>query len=142
MVPNLTVLALWILASLLCQLPLRFGAKPDHVYMVWQTIDFVALSAIIRLREGVASPQILAFGLLIAGAGLSAKPKLVWFGTLVGVLCELTLVMDAAWRGRVLPQPYNPPLTVVVLIAIGFVTAVQAKRMRMLSRYYDRRESA
>jgi hypothetical protein len=44
------------------------------------------------------------------------------------------------WRRLSFPQPYNPPLILMMLTVIGFVTALQARRMRMLSRYYDHRE--
>jgi hypothetical protein len=139
-VPHFTVLALWALGSLACQFALRRGAKPEHVQMAWHVIDFVALGFIVFIHDGVASPMVLAYGLLICGAGLGARPRLVWFATALGVITFGLLVLEAAWRRTEMPQPYNPPLILMMLALLGFVTALQARRMRMLSRYYDDRE--
>jgi hypothetical protein len=40
----------------------------------------------------------------------------------------------------VVPQPYNPLFTIAILVMIGLVTTLQVKRMRVLSRYLERRE--
>jgi eukaryotic-like serine/threonine-protein kinase len=135
----LTMLALWATASVVFQMLLRRSWNSERVQLAWTGIDFVAITVLIWLRDGVASPLVIIYGLLISGSGLTARVTLVSLATALGVISYGLLVLDAFLRGRVMPQPYNPPLTMAILVVIGLVAVLQAKRMRVLSRYYEQR---
>jgi len=142
LVTRLAVEALWMLASVLCQMALRRGWGVERVQMAWSAVDFVLLALLTRLRDGVGSSIVIVYGLLICGAGLSARPRLVWFATGSAVLAYGTLALDAFLRGRVIPQPYSPPYTMMILVMIGLLTALQARRLRVLGRHLDQREKS
>jgi hypothetical protein len=104
--------------------------------------DVLALFSILFIGDGPASPLLISFPLLVVGAGLWFRVRLVWFMTALTSLAYIGLVVHYHLRRPELKQAF--PLNhddhiyfVAGLIVMGTVVAYQVQRVRALSRYYD-----
>jgi len=138
------ILLVWVAASFAFQKLMNRGAWPLAVPFAWGAVDAAALLWLLLIADGAASPLLIGYPLLVVAAGLWFRVRLVWFMTALSVLSYLALIVDYFKR---LPELQAGSdlhsddfiYFVVGLIAMGAAVAYQIERVRVLSRYYDRR---
>ncbi|HUY32399.1 MAG TPA: serine/threonine-protein kinase [Pirellulales bacterium] len=136
------ILLVWVAASFVCQ---RWMRRPDWqgvVPFAWGAFDVLSLSLLLFIGDGPVSPLLIGFPLLVVGAGLWFRVRLVWFMTALTVLAYVSLVVHYHLSRPALKQ--DMPLNhddyiyfVAGLIVMGTAVAYQVQRVRALSRYYD-----
>ena len=93
------VVALWIVASIVCQQLLGSRRWSIPACFVWGTLDSLALFAVLRLGYGAASSLVVGYPLIIVASGLWFRVRFVWFMTLLSLLSYGVLVIDFYyWR--------------------------------------------
>jgi hypothetical protein len=133
----LAILAAWAAASFACQALLRKDYRTGFVSRVWLGSDALFLTAALATNRGQDSPLVVLYGLILAASGLWLRPGLVRFTTAVAVLGYLVLVGTAAADGELRSAPLHHFIAVVALVAAGEAIAYQARRVRLLGRYFD-----
>ena len=130
---TLAILASWGAVSWLCQRMLNRGVAAVLVGVVWSACDVLLLTLLIWSNDELASPVIVTYAILVAGAGLWLQPALVWLTTLFAALAYGVLVVDACLRvGR---QPlHHHAIFALLLGVLGYITAYQVRRLRSLGR--------
>lgn len=130
------IIGLWATLSYVCQLLQRYegGTRQAHLASIFS--DVILLTVALSMSQGPVSSLLVIYPLLITASGLWFRVPLVWLTTAVssaGFLCLVMVKPDFA-------DPWHYPLLVLsVLVMVGAATAYQVKRVRALSRYYERR---
>jgi predicted Ser/Thr protein kinase len=112
--------------------------------LVWGAVDVVALTATLLVADGVASPLLVAYPLLIVASGLWLRPGIVSFTTAAVVASYLLLVGDFYFRRVGLQVGFDRSVDrhvffVLALLLSGAVVRYQVGRARALSRFYASR---
>ena len=110
---------------------------------VWGTLDSLLLLAVLRLANGVASPLVVGYSLLIVGSGLWFRVRFVSFMTVLSLISYGILVVDFYhWRPELQQgfdaDPGRHVINMVALILLGAVVAYLVHRVRTLSSFYGR----
>jgi serine/threonine-protein kinase len=146
---NITlIVVLWLAASLIFQRMLTLRRWEMLARFLWGLCDTLLLLCVLLLGDGVASPMVIGFPLLIVAAGLWSHVPLVWFVTMACVLAYGTLL--AKYYDFISPdspgpiRPYDdhidrPIYFFISLVLCGFLVAYQVSRTRALSRYFEKR---
>ena len=93
------VVAVWIVASIVCQRLLESRRWSVPACFVWGTLDSLALLAVLRLGNGAASSLVVGYPLVIVASGLWFRVRFVWFITVLSLLSYGVLVIDFYyWR--------------------------------------------
>ncbi|HET6882306.1 MAG TPA: serine/threonine-protein kinase [Pirellulales bacterium] len=139
------VLAVWVALSFVFQRLMRREAWQVVIPAAWAFVDAAAMLSMLLLGDGRISPLMIGYPLLIVAAGLWFRVRLVWWMTALSVACYAALVVDYyVWRTDLkLASPLDSDdhvYFVVGLIVMGGAVAYQVRRVRALSRFYERRE--
>ncbi|NQT11439.1 MAG: serine/threonine protein kinase, partial [Planctomycetes bacterium] len=142
----LGIFAVWAVTAIGFQQLLKFPRWSVPARLVWGALDSALLFAVLLAANGVGSPIIAAYPLLIVASGLWFRVRFVWF------MCGLSLasygihtldfylrraqtdlsgVLDLRWDRHV--------LFAVTLVAISGIVAHLVHRVRVLSGYYGQR---
>ena len=132
----LAILATWAASSFACQALLRKDYRTGFVSRVWLGSDALFLTAALAMNRGQDSPLVVLYVLIVAASGLWLRAGLVRFTTAVVVCGYLVLVGLAAARGELRSAPLHHFVAVVALVAAGEAIAYQARRVRLLGRYF------
>lgn len=140
----LAIVLLWIVASCALQYCLKLPRWTIAARFAWGGTDVILYTLVMRLADGAASPLIVGYPMLIVGAGLWFRVRLVWFVTLLSLLSYLALVTEFYLQPTPPQQAFDraydrPVFFVITLLALGAVVAYQIARVRALSRYYEQR---
>ncbi len=135
----MTTLGVWMVASLVFQLALRYTRWPELIRMACAATDIVLLTVILNVLDAIHSALVVGYPLLIAASGLWFRVRLVWITTVLAMLAYWLLYQEAAARGAVTPMDQWPNIFVAALAVTGFVVAHQVKRIWALSLYYENR---
>jgi len=135
------LLTAWLAASIVCQRAMTRQGARFPARLVWGTFDAAFLLAVMFLAEGVASPLIVAYPLLIVAAGLWFRVRFVTYMTVLAVLSYGVLVVDFYWIRPELAEQFDPSVDrhvihVVGLLVEGAMVAYLVHRVRTLSRFY------
>jgi hypothetical protein len=138
------LLAAWMLLSWAYHALAKRGYSLAATSSVWAVTDVVMVTAVLLLADGVASPLVVAYPMLIVGAGLWFKVRYVALVAALSVSGYLALVADYYWRRPELQAQFDThgdrhAFFVIMLIAVAAVVAYQVYRVRALSRYYENR---
>ena len=135
-----TNVVVWMLVSVLCQRLLTWQRLTDPVRFVWAGSDVVFVTLALLIADGVASPLLVGYPLLITGAGLWFRVRLVACMTALSMASYLLLMIDAAcWRPEN-ARPFDYHVIFLVALAVmGGIVSYQVYRVRALSRYYEHR---
>jgi hypothetical protein len=139
----LIILAVWTTASVICQrlhdsqrwsIPARF---------IWGGLDSLLLLAVLLVADGVASPLVIGYPLLIVGSGLWFRVRFVWFMTALSVLSYGILTLEFYRIPRDLRPPFDPDadrhvINILGLLVLGVAVAYLVHRLRTLSSFYRR----
>ena len=135
----LAILGTWAAVSFACQALLREEHRTGIVARVWLGSDALFLTAALATNRGQDSPLVVLYGLIVAASGLWMRAGLVRFTTAVAVLGYLVLVGGAAAQGELRSAPLHHLIAIVALVAAGEAIAYQARRVRLLGRYFGDR---
>ncbi|MBI1902191.1 MAG: serine/threonine protein kinase [Planctomycetia bacterium] len=148
-----SVVLLWIGLSVVCQRCLRSPRWAMTARFAWGAVDVVCLVLLLLMmgrQEGVMSPLIVAFPLLIVGSGIWFHRRLVWFVTGLSIAGYLVLMIAyALLHGSVAagaaPQAFEPLAHprfhiyfILAMAVLGCVVAYQVSRVRALTQYFDK----
>lgn len=137
----LVVLALGAAASILFQWLLRKERWSSRLARyAWALADIVLFTVLVAINDGLTTPLVAGYFLLIAASGLWFRERLVWFTTVlaVGSYGALTVVTSHG-HGNSSDSPYRHLLFMAALAVSGLIVAYQVKRVRALSLYYENR---
>ena len=101
------------------------------------------LLAILRIADGVNSPLLVGYPLVIVASGLWFRVRFVWFITVLSLASYGVLVVDFyRWRPWLQVQ-FNPGVNrhvifAVALVVLGSVVAYLVQRVRALSNFCGR----
>lgn len=132
----MSVLLTWGLISWWCQWLLNRGRGAKVVPFVWAAADAVLFTLAVMLAAEPRELLIVGYPLLIVAAGFWIQGRLVLFMTavcLASYLCVYWWAADVRW-----PAHY-PYLIGGILALVGAFVAFQVHRLRVLSRYFERR---
>lgn len=130
------IIGAWAGLSYLCQLLLEREGRSPQAHLANVLTDVILLTVALSISSDAVSSLLVVYPLLITASGLWFQVPLVWITTAVTALGFLVLM---AMKPE-LSDPWHYPLLVLtVLTMIGAATAYQVKRVRALSRFYDRR---
>lgn len=138
------VLVCWALLSMLFQRLLRQPKYAQAARFGWAATDVLGQTGILLVADGVASPMVIGYSLVIVASGLWFRVRLVFFVTGACLLSYSALVA----RYYAIPEPQRPRFDpdadrhvyfLVGLALLGCIVAYQVSRVRALSRYYESR---
>ena len=97
---------------------------------VWAITDVAMVTAVLFLADGAASPLVVAYPMLIVGAGLWFKVRYVSLVAALSITGYLALVADYYWRRTELQAQFDThgdrhAFFVIMLIAVAAVVAYQ-----------------
>jgi eukaryotic-like serine/threonine-protein kinase len=137
------VVALWIVASIVCQQALGNRRWSVPACFVWGTLDSLALLASLLIADGAASPLVVGYPLIIVASGLWFRVRFVWFITLLSLVSYGVLVVDFyCWRPELhagMSEGIDRHLIfALAMLVMGSVVSYLVQRVRMLSSFYGR----
>ncbi|MBX3437809.1 MAG: serine/threonine protein kinase, partial [Planctomycetaceae bacterium] len=132
------LLMLWGVASVVFQRLSNHAEWEHFVPYGWAVADAACYTAVLMLADGPLGPVLIGYPVLIAGAGLWAEVKLVWFMTAVTTASYSVLAVVRHEAGT----PWHYPLIfALALVGTGSIVAYQVKRLRSLTRYFERQRN-
>ncbi|MGD9127668.1 MAG: serine/threonine-protein kinase, partial [Planctomycetia bacterium] len=97
------ILLAWALASVLCQQLLNSRRWSIPGQFLWGTLDMIFLFAVLREANGLVSPLMVVYFVLIATSGLWLRERFVWFISAGSLLSYGLLLLDFHfWRHDIL----------------------------------------
>jgi tRNA A-37 threonylcarbamoyl transferase component Bud32 len=140
----LTILACWTTGSVVCQ---RLHDSPRwsiSARFVWGALDSLMLLAVLLAADGVASPLVVGYPLLIVGSGLWFRVRFVWFMTALSVVSYGILTIQFYWTSASTRPAFDTDadrhvITILGLMVLGVAVAYLVHRLRTLSSFYHRR---
>jgi serine/threonine-protein kinase len=134
----MALLAGWAAVSIVFQRLLGNERWSLAARFAWAGADVLLLSAIFWLQGAFGTVLMAWYTLLLTASGLWVRERIVWFTTVLSAAAYAGLMLDAVQRGE-LPYPHHHAIFLASLPLLGFVVAYQVKRVRALSRFYERR---
>ncbi|MBN2218485.1 MAG: serine/threonine protein kinase [Pirellulales bacterium] len=107
----------------------------------WGTLDAVfLLAALLFLADGVASPLVIGYPLLIVASGLWFRVRFVSYMTLLSLFSYGVLVVDFYYRRPYLAEHFDTAIDRHILFAVALVVEAAVvsylvHRLRTMSRY-------
>jgi serine/threonine-protein kinase len=137
------LLGIWAGVSIICQrlhdtqrwsIPGRF---------VWGALDSLLLLAVLFVADGLASPLVVGYPLLIVASGLWFRVRFVWFMTGLSLVSYTILMVDFhRWRPGLQEgfdtDPDRHVINLIALLLVGLAVAYLVHRVRTLSSFYRR----
>jgi eukaryotic-like serine/threonine-protein kinase len=138
------LLILWILVSIGCKKILERGRWVFASRYVWGLSDSVLLLLILLVADGLMSPTVIGYPLLIVGSALWFQVRFVWFMTGLSLISYGILLLDFyRWRPELQTGRYRgidrPVIYAVGLIILAAVVAYLVQRVRTLSSFYGQK---
>jgi tRNA A-37 threonylcarbamoyl transferase component Bud32 len=139
----LAVLAVWTTASIVCQRLYDSQRWSIPARFLWGALDSLLLLAVLLVADGVASPLVVGYPLLIVGSGLWFRVRFVWFMTALSVVSYGILTLDFYWTPLDLRPTFDPDvdrhvINILGLLVLGVAVAYLVHRLRTLSSFYRR----
>lgn len=137
------ILAVWTTASLVCQRLYDSQRWSIPARFLWGALDSLLLLAVLLVADGVASPLVIGYPLLIVGSGLWFRVRFVWFMTALSVVSYGILTLEFYWTAADLRPAFDPDadrhvINVLGLLVLGVAVAYLVHRVRTLSSFYRR----
>ena len=121
---------------MLLQRLLTADVAPRYVEFAWASVDALLFTVLLLLADGPPSSLLAGYPLLIAASGLWFRVRLVFYMTAVCVAAFL--VVSATSLSSDVPDHYLESSSPSWSSWDGIV-AYQVRRIRVLSRYFERR---
>jgi serine/threonine-protein kinase len=126
---------LWIAASILFDRLTRNDDPNQPFRPAWIAIDVTLLTALLgMLPDAARSTMVLGYPLLIAISGLWCHVRLVWLTTALCLAGYASLVFQDRNPGKHWTSgttSHDPNVVLILMIATGFVIAIQVERARV-----------
>ncbi len=137
----LAVLAVWAIASVLCQIAIQRTRHTDLVRFLWAGVDATLVTAILLIDNALNSTLLALYPALVAASGLWQRVRLVLFTTALTLTGYLVLVLKEyqAAAGDVLLHWHWHLITMVVLAFTGLIVSYLVHRVRVLSQLSEPR---
>ena len=137
------IIFIWAAASILLQQFLGSYRWSVPARFVWGLLDGVSLLVVLLVADGVASPLLAAYPLLIVGSGLWFRVRFVWFTSVAALVSYGILVADFYLRRPYLGEHFDVGVDRHVIFALALVVegaavAYLVDRVRTLSTFYGR----
>jgi predicted Ser/Thr protein kinase len=137
------ILAVWTTASIICQRLLDSQRWSIPARFLWGALDSLLLLAVLLVADGVASPLVVGYPLLIVGSGLWFRVRLVWFMTALSVVSYTILTLVFYGTPPNLRPTFDPDvdrhvINILGLLVLGVAVAYLVHRLRTLSSFYRR----
>mgnify|MGYP000880642110 CR=1 FL=1 len=141
--PVSLVVALWAIASILCQQLLASRRWSVPARFVWGTLDSIALLTVLMFGYGAASSLIVGYPLIIVASGLWFRVRFVWFITVLSLLSYGVMVVDFYyWRPELHQGMYagfdRHVIFATALVLLGGLVSYLVQRVRILSDFCGR----
>jgi serine/threonine-protein kinase len=138
------MVGLWALASVGLQQVLKRERWETFAIFAWGAADVAAVTTILLVADGIASPLVVAYPLLIVASGLWIRTGFVAFMAAASVASYLVLVADFYFRRVELQAGFDRDADrhvyfVLGLLLISAAVSYQVGRARALSRFYTSR---
>jgi len=134
------VLGLWAVVSCCCQWAMGRERWAETVRFIWAGMDAALLTAILYIDQALQGPLIALYPVWVVGSALWLRVPLVLLTTVMAVLGYGFLIVDAKYRGVVWQDPAHWHVIGLALVVLtGFIAAYLVFRVRVLSRFHDRR---
>src|SRR5262249_36087482 len=130
------ILTGWMACSYVCQVLSRKPARAETMRFVWVWLAVAFFSFILYLDKAFASPLIVGYPALIVASGLWFRDAVVWFTTAMAMLSYAAL-LALGWHDE--KDIHKHVMFLISLAVTGFIITYQVRRVRALSRYYERR---
>jgi serine/threonine-protein kinase len=138
------LIAVWLASSFALQQCLKFQRWSIPARFVWGILDSILLLAILLIADGVASPLVVGYPLLIVGSGLWFRVRFVWFMTVLSLVSYGILVVEFYYWQPALQARFDRAFDrhvvfVVAMLVLAGVVAYLVDRVRSLSSYFGQR---
>jgi serine/threonine-protein kinase len=130
------ILAGWMACSYVCQILARNPARTETMRFVWVWLDVAFFSFILFVDNAFTGPLVVGYPVLIAASGLWFRDAIVWFTTAMAMLSYAALLVFG-WEDA--NDLHKHVMFLISLAVTGFIVTYQVRRVRALSRYYERR---
>jgi len=145
----MALMGVWTLTAVVFQQSIRRNSDRWSLpaRFLWGSLDAVLLFALLLIADGVASPLVVCYPLLIVASGLWLRVRFVWFMALVS-LVSYGIHVAHFYIGRKAQLPQfdtafdRHVIFVVMLLGIAWGVGHLVHRIRVMSSYCDRNESA
>jgi serine/threonine-protein kinase len=132
----MAILFAWLVSSFVCQFLLNRPEWSDRMRFVWIWVDVMFFSLVLYVDEALTGPLVIGYPLLIAASGLWFRDNLVWFTAVMAMLSYGALV-SIDWENA--KDVHKHVMFLVSLAITAFIITYQVRRVRALSKYYERR---
>lgn len=132
----MSIFAVWAVVAFVFQ---KLLFRPGLAYAVrftWAAADAALLTLMLSVNGPPVGPLVVGYPLLVAASGLFFRVRLVWFTTVAAMISYGFLVASGVEQTD---PPHYPLIFAAALAVVGFITAYQVERVRILSRYYEQR---
>jgi len=132
----MSVIGVWLAMIFASQFLRRFEGLASYLEYAFVTMDAFVLSVLLYVIEGELGPLVIGFPFVVVASGM-------FFSVRVVVWC--TWCACAAYTLLLLMHPVEPTeplystIFVFMLALLGLITAFQVHRVRVLSRFYEKR---
>ena len=132
----MSVIGVWLAMIFVSQFLRRFEPLASYLEYAFVTMDAFVLSVLLYVIEGELGPLVIGFPFVVVASGM-------FFSVRVVVWC--TWCACAAYTLLLLMHPVEPTeplystIFVFMLALLGLITAFQVHRVRVLSRFYEKR---
>jgi serine/threonine-protein kinase len=127
-------LSAWALTSLALQQGMHVPRWAVWARWAWALVDVVFFTVILYMAEPPRGPLLVGYPLVIAAAGLFFQVRFVAFATVISVVSYVALILVVPDEAV---KPHFCILFAFGLSVLGLIVAVQVRRVRALSRYYE-----
>ncbi len=145
----MALMGVWTLTAVVFQqwIKRKSGRWSIPARFLWGSLDSVLLFALLLIADGVASPLVVCYPLLIVASGLWMRVRFVWFIALVS-LASYGIHVAHFYIGRKEQLPQfdtafdRHVIFAVMLLGVAWGVGHLVRRIRVMSSYYDRNQSA
>lgn len=131
---TLSILGAWLACSWLFHRVTQRFPFSRWPRAAWMLSDMILITAVLRLLNAESSSMVVGYTLLIVASGLSCRVGLVWFSTVLAVLCYLGLTLDP-WNREIAPENGNHPnIVIAVFLVMGYLMVNQVQRLQIFAR--------
>ncbi len=139
----LALMGLWTISAVAFQRLMRSTRKTSRTCFVWGTLDSLLFFTLLLIADGVASPLVVCYPLLLVASGLWMRVRFVWFMGALALVSYSIHVLDFYTRRTNLQAGFGTNfdrhvIFVVMLFGVSWGVAYLVRRIRVLSTYYDR----
>jgi hypothetical protein len=125
----------WVLTAMAVQLALARHVFPGALKFVTTTADVWLLTLVIGVCDGLRSPLVVGYFLILAAASLRFSLSLIWASTIECLAGYLVLVVYAerfATRDKTVP-PHSEMIFLAAILITGVTLGAVVRRVRRMA---------